>query len=42
LDYIFLSKPLFEGKIKSAEVLKDYRGIAKASDHAPIVVTADV
>ena len=41
LDYIFLSKPLFEGKLKSAEVLQDYRGMPKSSDHAPVVVTID-
>ena len=38
LDYIFLSKPHFEGKIESAGVLKDYRGKEKTSDHAPVEV----
>ena len=41
LDYIFLSKPYFKGKCANACVLKDYRGISKSSDHAPIAVSID-
>lgn len=39
LDYIFFSKPTFSQENLSANVLKEYRGIGKASDHAPVVVS---
>lgn len=42
LDYIFLSKPEFSGKINSADVLKEYRSCEKPSDHAPVLIEVDM
>ena len=41
LDYIFLTPDLKE-KFKSFSILKDYRGIEKTSDHAPICCLLDI
>ena len=42
LDYIFLSKSEFNGKVSSADVLKEYRSCEKPSDHAPVLIEVDM
>ena len=38
LDHVWVS-PALRGQLKKAEVIKEMRGLEKASDHAPILVT---
>jgi len=41
LDYFFVSNDL-KSKVKSFDILKDYRGMEKTSDHAPICCVLDI
>ena len=41
LDYFFISSDL-KSKLNSFNILKDYRGMEKTSDHAPICCVLDI